>query len=120
MWNTSAGERVLTGAEAALFMQGFDDLVDGVEFAIKEQESGWSGVAYFDALSGEQQLVLLSEVGAALLRRDVPAPALTAVNEAAVAACYERLGAFTDDPILAIDSGIAYAVDASALERLLR
>jgi hypothetical protein len=116
MWNTSEGERVFRGAEATLFLRAFFHLVDEVETAIQEPCDLDSGVARFDALSREQQFVLLVEVGAALLCPEVAIPELTAVNEAAVAAVYARLRDFVGDIDVAAACGDLDAIAAAAEE----
>src|SRR5208283_4370160 len=50
-----------------------------------------SGVPLFDELGQAQKLAMLSAVSKALLDESVPSPKLTALNEATVAAVYERL-----------------------------
>src|SRR3712207_4241838 len=93
MWRTPFGERVLEGAEGRLFRDALVYLVDYVEMAI-EADDGDScsvGVMAFDDMSAVQQMAMLEAVGLALLRRNIAAPAHTAVNEATIAAVYAHL-----------------------------
>jgi hypothetical protein len=79
------------GPEAALVREAIAALVD----ALLDEAEGiaeWPcGVKVFDELSWQQRLALLSRVARALLKDDVPAPDLTAVNEATVAALFAHV-----------------------------
>ncbi len=87
MWWTPDGERILLGAEAKLFREALAMTVDMVH---DDPEGLWQfGAPPFDNLQPNQKLVVLAQVGTALLRKDQPVPRLTAVSEAAVGAVYE-------------------------------
>lgn len=88
MWWTSNGERVLQGAEAALFRQGLGEVFSLLE---ADHEAEWSfGAGPFDELQRGQKLAVLAQVARGLLCQD-PMPLLTAVLEATVAAVYRRV-----------------------------
>ena len=73
MWWTSDGERILKGAEAALFREALGVLVDYV--CQDEDGTIWQfGVAPFDSLQHGQKLAVLTQVGCALLRDDEAPP----------------------------------------------
>lgn len=105
MWWTSDGERILEGAEAALFQEALGVLVDYVQ----QDEDGtiWQfGVPPFDTLQYGQKLAVLARVGCGLLREDEAAPRLTAVLEGAVAVIYalvwDMVQLEIDDPEIAV------------------
>ena len=89
MWRTSCGERILKGAEAIVFAGALEDLID--EAAPFEFDDYFLGASAFDRLTPGQKASALSIVGKGLLRKDVPAVALTAVSEATIAAIFEHL-----------------------------
>ena len=65
MWWTSEGERVLQGAEAALFRASLGTLVDLVQ---DDDEGLWQfNAPPFDNLQPNQKLAVLAQVGMALL-----------------------------------------------------
>ena len=82
MWHTPDGDRVLTGAEEALFRKGVELLL------IEIEQDGTVGLDVFDALSRGAQLALLHTVSVALQTKAQTAPVLTALNEATIAAIY--------------------------------
>lgn len=84
MWWTPAGERILGGAEPALFRKVLGLLVDyGHQ---DEEETIWQvGVPPLDTLQHGQKLADLTQVGSGLLREDELARKLTAVLEGTVA-----------------------------------
>ncbi len=91
MWHTSAGDRTLEGAEAALIREAIGWVLD-LESEAEEPAGSWSfGIPAFDQLAPQQKLALLCEVGEALLRPDILAPNLTALNEATVGVLYEGI-----------------------------
>lgn len=85
MWRSEQGDVVLTGAVGDLFS---DVLWGMAEQLIDLPEPIETGVAAFDRLSAGQQMAALHIVGPAALRKDVPAPELTAVVEGAFAAVF--------------------------------
>jgi hypothetical protein len=94
MWHTSAGDRVLQGAEAHLLKAALTAIVE----EIKEEASSdgdleqWEyGIPRFDELTWTQRLQLLEHVASNLLLPSAGTPDLNAVNESAVAALYERM-----------------------------
>jgi hypothetical protein len=89
MWWTPEGERASQGHEAALFREALGTIVDMVH---DDDERLWqSSAPPFDDLRPNQKLALLAQVGKAILRSNVPTPALTAISEAAVGAVYETI-----------------------------
>ena len=89
MWWTSCGERVLEGAEGALFRECLACFVD--DLCTLPDDDCPVGIRTFDSLTLAQKVALLAVIGHALLRRDVPIPELTADSEAAVAAVFRYL-----------------------------
>ena len=89
MWRTELGERILEGPEAALFRDAFANLIDPSNLC--EDRDYQVGVDVFDQLTYGQKLAMLAHVANALLRRDVPAPELTALSEGTVAAVFHHL-----------------------------
>ncbi|MEX2310229.1 MAG: hypothetical protein WD738_21860, partial [Pirellulales bacterium] len=92
MWRTPLGNRTLVGAEAELIRESVANMAE----MLREEADGladeWPcGVNLFDELSWQQRLALLARVAGALLKPDVPAPKLSAVNEAAVAAIFAQI-----------------------------
>jgi hypothetical protein len=97
MWWTPEGQRVLKGAEAALFKEALGVLVDLVR---DDDEGMWHFAAPpFDALQPNPKLALLAQVGTAMLRENEPMPRLTAVSEAAVGAVYETIRVMVETEI---------------------
>jgi len=104
MWWTSDGQRILKGAEAALFREALGVLVDYV--CQDEDGTIWQfGAPPFDTLQYGQKLAVLAQVGSGLLREDEPAPKLTAVLEGTVAVIYglvrDMVQLEIDDPEMA-------------------
>jgi hypothetical protein len=91
MWWTSAGERVLRGAEWELFREGLSCLWDEVEVAEEEDGPGTTGIAVFDDLPKAERLALLATVAKGLTDEDEPCPDLTALTEGAVAAIFAHM-----------------------------
>jgi hypothetical protein len=89
MWRTSISIRTLTGTEAKLFAATLGDFIEESNLSPDNDDS--LGIKAFDNLTYSQKIAVLSEVGNALLREDVPCPELAAFNEAAVAAVYQHL-----------------------------
>lgn len=91
MWWTSAGERVLSGAEWDLFREGLSCLWDDVEASEEEDGPGTTGIAVFDGLAKAERLALLATVAKGLTDNDAPCPDLTALTEGAVAAIFAHI-----------------------------
>jgi hypothetical protein len=91
MWRTSAGERVLRGAEWELFREGLSCLWDDVEVAEEEDGPGTTGVGVFDDLPKSERLALLATVAKGLTDEDEPCPDLTALTEGAIAAIFAHI-----------------------------
>src|SRR5688572_15324641 len=98
MWRTEEGNRVLKGAEAALFREGLYSLVDWTE----EWPEHPIGVRLFDQLNQGEKLAILDEVSRALIVRRVRCPVHTAVNEGTIAAIYYQIA---NDVQVEIDEG---------------
>lgn len=91
-WRTQIGERVLTGAEAALFREAIGTAVDMVDEELSGLNEQWEfGVPVFDTLEPSVRLALLAQVGHALLRETDECPPLTAVNEGAIGALFQHI-----------------------------
>jgi hypothetical protein len=80
MWRTPLGERILEGAEWALFREGLSVLWDSVEESFDDPELCFTDVQIFDRLEPAQKLAMLEAVGSALCNEDVPCPELTAIS----------------------------------------
>jgi hypothetical protein len=91
MWNTSLGDRVLTGAEWELFRTVVSTLWDDIESQEDDEEPGTTGVNLFDHLPRPDRLALLAQVATGLHDRAKPYPDLTALNEATVAAVFAQI-----------------------------
>ncbi|MBV8129295.1 MAG: hypothetical protein JO114_16740 [Planctomycetaceae bacterium] len=91
MWWTSAGERVLRGAEWELFREGLSCLWDEVEVSEEEDGPGTTGIAVFDDLPKAERLALLATVAKGLTDEDEPCPDLTALTEGTVAAIFAHI-----------------------------
>ncbi|MDB2686435.1 hypothetical protein N9Y42_04430 [Mariniblastus sp.] len=91
MWNTSYGDRVLTPAEAALFVEAVAYMRDMISVAVELQESHHVGVAAFDRLQPTQQLTALHLVTMALLNPDISPPPLSATLEGTVYGVFKDL-----------------------------
>ena len=74
MWWTSAGERVLTGAEWDIFREGLSTLWDEVEMSEDEDPTGTTGIPVFDGLSKAERLALLALVAKGLCDETEPCP----------------------------------------------
>jgi hypothetical protein len=81
MWWTAEGERVLSGAEWALFREGLSCLWDDVEVSEDEDGPGTMGIAVFDELPKAERLALLASVANGLTDEDAPCPDLTALTK---------------------------------------
>lgn len=120
MWHTSNGIRTLHGAEAALIRASIAHILYMLEEENTLGEHWEIGIPIFDKISWQQQLVLLAEVGEALLRDDVPPPELTAINEATVGAIYENILQCVQFEIDSDDPEISKGLDMTYWRRLLR
>ena len=92
MWNTTLGDRVLTGAESRLFREALTDLVEELNTGTEIEEPYAVGVPLFDDLSTAQKLAMLEAVSLALLREDVPPPQQNVMTDAVIAAVFAQLG----------------------------
>lgn len=91
MWNTSYGDRVLTPAEAALFVEAVAYMRDMISVAVELDESHQVGVAAFDRLQPTQQLTALHVVSMALLKPEIAPPPLSATLEGTVYGVFRDL-----------------------------
>jgi hypothetical protein len=90
VWNTPAGERVVTGHEGSLFVQAAAALGDLL--AECDADLDWqTGVDPFDRHAAPVRIALLAEVVRAMTDAAVPAPEPNAANEAAVYAVFRFL-----------------------------
>ncbi len=90
MWNTTYGERTLTGAERRLVVMESWALFDSIS-EFKSIGGSSIEVVLFDRLSWQQQMLLLERVLMALIEPTIPAPTTTALLEATVAAIYAQM-----------------------------
>jgi hypothetical protein len=91
MWWTTEGERVLRGAEWAVFRLALSCLWDETEASGEEEEYGTTGVAVFDQLRRSDRLALLAQVARGLHDEDAPCPDVTALTEGTIAAIFAHL-----------------------------
>ena len=91
MWRTPEGMTVLAGANAALLRESLAHMVSCLEMGEALDEPVQVGVRLFDGLTVSQQWAMLDLVGRAVLGKGIPAPKLTAVSEATVAAIYYNI-----------------------------
>lgn len=112
MWRTPEGTRVLDGLEGELARVGLRTAVELIEAGIDSGEPWVFDVDQFDALTPEQQLALLAEVGQALWNKEVRSPDHSAVNEAAVYVIFRAV-------LTAVESEIDGASDSSVPVRQL-
>ena len=91
MWWTTVSERVLRGAEWAVFRLGLSWLWDETEAYGEEEEDGTTSVAVFDRLRKSERLALLAQVVRGLHDEDAPCPDLTALTEGTIAAVFAHL-----------------------------
>ncbi len=90
MWHTSEGDRVLDGAEAALFKAGVTSLVEQIKDEASYESVGYV-ITLFDNLTWSQRLALIETVVTNLLTETAGTPRLTAVNEAAIGSIFEHI-----------------------------
>lgn len=92
MWRTPNGTRTLKGGEAALLRASIWYLWDQLEEAAEHPSHGREvGISIFDKMTWQQQLIMLADVGEALLCDEIPPPQFTAISEATVGALYENI-----------------------------
>lgn len=93
-WRTQAGNRVLNGAEFALFKAAVLSLAGDVEIELDDSDCcRKTGIAVFDDLLAPVKLLMLAEVGEGLLQDSRETPTLTALNEGTISAVFAHLGA---------------------------
>jgi hypothetical protein len=95
-WQTSEGDRWLTGAEATLVRETLALMIDQISDNIEDgdEERLWDfGVELFDELTGTQQLVIAKTVAEHLLVKTTRTLELTSINEATVYAVFRTLTA---------------------------
>jgi hypothetical protein len=92
MWRTSQGERTLVGAEAKLVRAAVAYVWDILRDDEERPEDAYEwAIPVFDGLQIPQKIVLLAQVGRALLRPEVAPPKLSAINEATIGALFETI-----------------------------
>lgn len=97
MWNASDGTDTLHGASASLVRMTLGVMAEAL--LGRRSEPLAVGIRRFDALAASQQAAVLADVGEALVREDVPAPELSAVNEATVAAIFKFMESRVRDEV---------------------
>lgn len=90
MWRTACGDRVLIGKERSFFVHAAARLLD---YLLEDEDDEITGVAQFDRLEPNSRIVLLRDVVQALTDAAIPAPELTALNEAVVHAVFRFIRA---------------------------
>lgn len=93
-WQTSEGDRWLSGAEATLVRETLAFMVDHIGFNIDdgdEERLCYFEVELFDELTATQQLVIAKSVAEHLLTKTTKTLELTSINEAAVYAIFRTL-----------------------------
>lgn len=98
MWHTSEGDRILEGAEAALFKAGVTSLVEKIKDEANYESRGY-GIPLFDNLTWSQRLAVIETVVTNLLVETTGVPRLTAVNEAAIGSIFEHVSFQIDQEI---------------------
>ena len=98
MWHTSEGDRILDGAEAALFRAAVLALVERVKDE-RNLEPAYC-IQLFDELTWSQRIAVLEHVASHVLASTEKPPELTAVNEAAIGAVFEHVSFEIDSEIL--------------------
>lgn len=106
----------MLGAEARLFRAALGDLLWHLAEAERFEDDWPVGIRTFDALSFGQRLSILEIVGRGLLIESEPAPDLTAVAEAALAAVYEHLRGLV---AVEVDSAVEVKEDAEKWRHLI-
>jgi len=92
MWHTSEGDRVLTGAEAALLKAAVAGVAERIRQEHVARVGQWEyGIRLFDELPSSQRLVLLERVATYLFTETREPLDLTAVNEATVGTLFEHI-----------------------------
>jgi hypothetical protein len=79
-WNTQAGERILVGAEAALFRAMVDDLHEQIRHLDRDDFA----ISLFQNLTQNAKLALVFQAVQALLCETETCPTLNAENEATI------------------------------------
>ena len=95
-WWTIDGEITLKGREAEEIRELLGYIYEQIDDPHAEDIEYPTSVRLFFNLEPRQQLAVLLDVGSALLEEDYPAPKMTAVREAAVAAIYDTLYTLTE------------------------
>lgn len=95
-WHTELGDRCLTGPEARLVREIVDYMHDVIGSMLDvtlddDDEIVEYGVPEFDKLSSPQKIALLEQVLRQMLTAAEAPPALTVINESAIAAIYKAI-----------------------------
>ena len=98
-WNTAIGPRTLSGAEAYLVGQTAWQLTDSIREGLSIDSPLQFDIVLFDALTWQQQIVMLDRVLAPLLDADIDPPVPTALMDATIAAIYAQLVVFIETEI---------------------
>lgn len=101
-WQTSEGDRWLSGAEATLVRETLAFMIDQISGNIEfgDEERLWDlEVALFDELTGTQQLVIAKIVAEHLLTKTARTLELTSINEATVYAIFRTLAAQIEEEV---------------------
>src|SRR5579872_4708286 len=118
MWRRrQAVDMILPPAQARVFRTALRCLSDFIGW--EDSDAGWqSGWPVFDRLTQGQQQAALLTIGQALLLREYPAPRITAVLAAAVAATYDALQGLieTDLTLKPADTTLRRQVRAAVVE----
>jgi hypothetical protein len=90
-WNTARGPRTLSGAEARLVGQAAWVLTDTIRECVSIDMPLRFGIVLFDAMTWQQQTVMLDKVLAPLIDPSIDAPQSTALMDATIAAIYAQM-----------------------------
>ena len=90
-WNTALGPRTLSGAEANLIGHMAWQLTDSVREGLSIDSPLRFGIVLFDAMSWQQQVVMLDKVLAPLLDPNIAPSKSTALMDATIAAIYAQM-----------------------------
>ena len=99
MWHTSEGDRILEGAEAALFKAGVTSLVEQIKDEANYESYHYS-IELFASLTWSQRLAVIETLATHLLTETQCVPRLTAVNEAAIGSVFEHISFMIDMEIM--------------------
>jgi hypothetical protein len=90
-WNTTHGPRTLSSAEARLVGQASWALTDSIRECLSIDVPLRFGIVLFDAMTWQQQVMMLDKVLASLIDPSIDPPKSTALMDATIAAIYAQI-----------------------------